>query len=99
MLHDGEIFPFTLHETSLTCFASMKASNTLLTHFSARYPNVAPRTQEKAHGTLALASDSMRLRIGDMWKMPIYAPAIEQALMTTFGTEDEDASMAIAASN
>ncbi|KAF8434881.1 hypothetical protein L210DRAFT_3552991 [Boletus edulis BED1] len=60
----------------------MKARNILLTHFSARYPNIPPSvTSEHNPGdpTLALAFDHANIRIGDMWKMNAYIKAIEQS--------------------
>jgi ribonuclease Z len=70
----------------------MGAKNTLLTHFSSRYPRVTPRTEAKAPSTLALAVDGARMRIGDMWKMPLYAPAMKQAI-SSGAAEDEDVSV------
>lgn len=61
----------------------MKAKNLLLTHFSARYPKVPPKTVEKVAGNLALALDGSDMRIGDLWKMAIYQPAIEHAIDET----------------
>ena len=64
-------------------FPRMKAKNLLLTHFSARYPRVPPKTVEKVAGNLALALDGADMRIGDLWKMAIYQPAIEHAVDET----------------
>jgi hypothetical protein len=68
----------------------MGARNTLLTHFSNRYPHVAPRSEAKAPGDLALAMDGTFLRIGDMWKMSMYAPVIKSALAAGHHTEEDD---------
>jgi ribonuclease Z len=67
----------------------MGARNTLLTHFSGRYPHVSPKTAATAHGAHALALDGLRLRIGDVWKMPLYEPAI-RALMSRGEDEDDE---------
>jgi len=62
----------------------MQAENILLTHFSARYPRMPmsgiprPSTHSK-EPILALAFDHANIAIGDMWKMNLYLPAIEQS--------------------
>jgi ribonuclease Z len=60
----------------------MKARNVLLTHFSARYPNIPPSV-ETGHTpgdpTVALAFDHANIKIGEMWKMNAYIKAIEQS--------------------
>jgi ribonuclease Z len=70
---------------------SMKAETILLTHFSARYPKLpsgtmAPPSTGKQRGhnpVIALAFDHANMRIGDMWKMGYYMPAIEQSFSDT----------------
>ena len=60
----------------------MKARNTLLTHFSARYPNIPPSVMTEHNPgdpTLALAFDHANIKIGEMWKMNAYIKAIEQS--------------------
>lgn len=60
----------------------MRARNILLTHFSARYPNVPPAVAtERRPGdpVVALAFDHADIRIGEMWKMNAYIKAIEQS--------------------
>jgi len=65
----------------------MKAQNILLTHFSARYPQMPPSGvptpnaygQSSKEPVLALAFDHAKIAIGDMWKMNLYLPAIEQS--------------------
>jgi ribonuclease Z len=58
----------------------MGARNTLLTHFSARYPRTSTRTEARAPGTLVLAIDGAFMRIGDMWKMPLYSNVIKRSI-------------------
>ncbi|GBE87655.1 hypothetical protein SCP_1103320 [Sparassis crispa] len=59
----------------------MNAENILLTHFSARYHMLlppTPDTQRHAQSpVIAMASDHSRVRIGDMWKLNTYLPAME----------------------
>lgn len=60
----------------------MKARNTLLTHFSARYPNIPPSVvteHNPGDPTLALALDHANIKIGEIWKMNAYIKAIEQS--------------------
>lgn len=60
----------------------MKARNILLTHFSARYPNVPPSVvTEHSPGdpTVALAFDHANIKISEMWKMNAYIKAIERS--------------------
>ncbi|EIW77124.1 hypothetical protein CONPUDRAFT_139171 [Coniophora puteana RWD-64-598 SS2] len=70
----------------------MNARNTLLTHFSARYPKMPPSVLGHAASTpvLALAFDHGTIRIGDMWKANAYLPAIEQSFVDTQAEEGED---------
>lgn len=66
----------------LTLFRRMKARNILLTHFSARYPNVPPSVVTERNAgdpTVALAFDHADIKIGEMWKMNAYIKAIEQS--------------------
>ncbi|KAM5533878.1 hypothetical protein V8D89_012418 [Ganoderma adspersum] len=59
----------------------MRAQKLLLTHFSARYPGMPPRQAEAAGGPLiGLAFDYSRIRLGDMWKLNTYLPAIQHTL-------------------
>ncbi|KAG8216533.1 hypothetical protein J3R82DRAFT_6675 [Butyriboletus roseoflavus] len=60
----------------------MKARNILLTHFSARYPNIPPSIvteHNPGDPTLALALDHANIKIGEMWKMNAYIKAIQQS--------------------
>ncbi|TBU28507.1 hypothetical protein BD311DRAFT_722416 [Dichomitus squalens] len=58
----------------------MRAQKILLTHFSARYPGMPPRQGETSGGPLiGLAFDYSRIRLGDMWKLNTYLPAIQHA--------------------
>lgn len=64
----------------------MKAENVLLTHFSARYPRMPPSgvptpnvQGESKEPILALAFDHASVPIGELWKMNLYLPAIEQS--------------------
>ena len=78
----------------------MRAQNVLLTHFSSRYPTL-PRylaSSTKGDGidhqpTVALAMDHACLRLGDLWKMATYFPAIEQNFrdIRDEGDEEEEA--------
>lgn len=64
----------------------MRAKHILLTHFSQRYPKVPPPSAPRESGLLAnekepviaLAFDHASIRIGSMWKMARYLPAIQQ---------------------
>jgi ribonuclease Z len=63
----------------------MRAQNVLLTHFSSRYPTMprylasSPERDGIEHQpTVALAMDHACIRLGDLWKMARYFPAIEQ---------------------
>lgn len=56
----------------------MRAQKILLTHFSARYPGMPPRLGDASDGPLiGLAFDYSRIRLGDMWKLNTYLPAIQ----------------------
>lgn len=72
----------------------MNACNILLTHFSARYPKFPPEFVVKEHRgsapIVAVAFDCSRFRIGDMWKLSMYMPAIEQCFMETKEEEGEE---------
>lgn len=73
---------FVVKATLFTLVHRMKARNILLTHFSARYPNIPPSvTAEHNPGdpTLALAFDHANIKISEMWKMNVYIKAIEQS--------------------
>ncbi|KAI0305153.1 hypothetical protein B0F90DRAFT_1701754 [Multifurca ochricompacta] len=73
----------------------MRAQNVLLTHFSSRYPTM-PRYTTCTRGdfandkpTIALAMDHACIRVGDLWKMAAYFPAIEQSFKD-IGDEGEE---------
>lgn len=71
----------------------MKARNILLTHFSARYPNIPPSVvagHNPGDSTLALAFDHANIKIGEMWKMNAYFKAIQQSFTDL---EDENDTM------
>ncbi|KAI0292916.1 hypothetical protein BC826DRAFT_1017511 [Russula brevipes] len=74
----------------------MRAQNVLLTHFSSRYPTM-PRYFASASTdggpTVGLAMDHACMRIGDLWKMATYIPAIEQSFrdIPDEGDEEEEA--------
>ncbi|KAG2011926.1 3' tRNA processing endoribonuclease, variant 2 [Coprinopsis cinerea AmutBmut pab1-1] len=84
----------------------MNARTILLTHFSARHPKIpmsvmdissdptTPTTTRqgfhKTEPTIALAFDQSCLRIGDMWKMKHYLPALEQNEKDTVAIDGED---------
>lgn len=75
----------------------MHAENILLTHFSARYPQMPPSgvPEPSTMGSakepiLALAFDNADITIRDMWKMNFYLPAIEQSFEDTEELEDND---------
>ncbi|KAI0746847.1 beta-lactamase-like protein [Daedaleopsis nitida] len=68
----------------------MRAQKLLLTHFSARYPGMPPRQGDgDASGgpLIGLAFDYSRIRLGDMWKLNAYLPAIQHTF-DEFGDED-----------
>ncbi|KAI0635238.1 beta-lactamase-like protein [Trametes polyzona] len=61
----------------------MKAQKLLLTHFSARYPGMPPRQDDgrearRDEPLVGLAFDFARIRLGDMWKLNAYLPAIQR---------------------
>lgn len=73
---------FAVKAALLTLVHRMKARNILLTHFSARYPNIPPSVETEHNPgdpTLALAFDHANIKIGEMWKMNAYIKAIEQS--------------------
>jgi ribonuclease Z len=75
----------------------MNAENVLLTHFSARYPRMPPSGiptastygETSREPILALAFDHANIAIGDMWKMNLYLPAIEQNFRDIADGDDE----------
>jgi ribonuclease Z len=75
----------------------MNAENVLLTHFSARYPKMPPsgiptvstHDETSSEPVLALAFDHANIAIGDMWKMNLYLPAIEQSFRDIADGDDE----------
>ncbi len=78
----------------------MRAQNVLLTHFSSRYPTMpryfasSPKGDDNEHRpTVALAMDHARIRVGDLWKMAVYFPAIQQSFrdIQDEGDEEEEA--------
>lgn len=74
----------------------MNAENILLTHFSARYPQMPPSSLPRALARgdsrrdpfLGLAFDNTDIKIGNVWKMNAYLQAIEQSFLET--TEEGD---------
>jgi ribonuclease Z len=79
----------------------MRAQNVLLTHFSSRYPTLpryfaSPRVGDISHEpTIALAMDHACIRVGDVWKMATYLPAIEQSFkdITDEGDDEEETAL------
>ncbi|OSX63293.1 hypothetical protein POSPLADRAFT_1045665 [Postia placenta MAD-698-R-SB12] len=70
----------------------MDAQNILLTHFSARFPKMLPVKTGPPSGrgrTLALALDHTRVKIGDLWKLDAYLPAIECNFADTVAEEGD----------
>lgn len=76
----------------------MKAENILLTHFSARYPQMPPSGVPQPYGRdnssrepfLALAFDNADIKIGEVWKMNMYLQAIEQSFLDTVEEGDDE---------
>ncbi|TFK47540.1 hypothetical protein OE88DRAFT_1665716 [Heliocybe sulcata] len=69
----------------------MNAENILLTHFSARYPELSTSlTVETTRPTIGVACDHARIRIGDMWKLNAYLPAIQGSLEEVEEEVDDD---------
>lgn len=76
--------------------SSMKADVTLLNHFSARYPKMPPSLVDvdrldPAAPVIAVAFDHARMRLGDMWKLNHYLPALERNFSETVEEGDEEA--------
>ncbi|KAH9990962.1 hypothetical protein BJV74DRAFT_920412 [Russula compacta] len=83
----------------------MRAQNVLLTHFSSRYPTMPryfasfPKRDGTNHEpTIALAMDHACIRVGDLWKMATYFPAIEQSFRDIAEEGDEEEAMLMQAS-
>lgn len=70
----------------------MNAKHVFLTHFSLRYPKMPHRAHEHSERPLALAFDGACIRIGDIWKLEAYLPAIEQHYSSQ---EDEEVAVAV----
>ncbi|KAI0251929.1 hypothetical protein BJV78DRAFT_1207788 [Lactifluus subvellereus] len=66
----------------------MRAQNVLMTHFSSRYPTMPP-----------LAMDHACIRVGDLWKMATYFPAIEQSFRDIADEGDEEEEVALIRAN
>jgi ribonuclease Z len=62
-----------------------------------RYFASASRDDTDGEPTVALAMDHARIRIGDLWKMANYIPAIEQSFrdIPDEGDEEEEEAMII----
>ncbi|KAH9174677.1 hypothetical protein EDB89DRAFT_1949681 [Lactarius sanguifluus] len=81
----------------------MRAQNVLLTHFSSRYPTMPryrgspKRSDADFKPKVALAMDLSCIRVGDLWKMSTYIPAIAQNFqdIAAEGDEDEDEEAAL----
>jgi ribonuclease Z len=79
----------------------MRAQNVLLTHFSSRYPTMPryfaspKRDDADDQPTVALAMDHACIRVGDIWKMATYIPAIAQSFedIADEGDEEEEAAL------
>ena len=85
------------HNVLLTNGCRMRAQNVLLTHFSSRYPTMpryfasSPKEDCTDHQpTIALAMDHACIRVGDLWKMAVYFPAIEQSFKDIADEGDEE---------
>jgi ribonuclease Z len=83
--------------TLLTNKCRMRAQNVLLTHFSSRYPTMpryfasSPERDGTDHQpTIAMAMDHACIRVGDLWKMAAYLPAIEQSFRDIADEGDEE---------
>ncbi|VDB95582.1 unnamed protein product [Peniophora sp. CBMAI 1063] len=82
----------------------MNARHTILTHFSTRYPDMPaylaePHVGEGEGTNVALAFDHARMRVGDLWKMPLYLRAIEKSFKDTAEPEDEEEEKELLAAN
>ena len=84
----------------------MRATTVLLTHFSQRYPKAVSLTLQPPSPTsspstkefydnqvLALGLDLVKLKIGEMWKMKYFQPAIEAMYATLPDAEDAEGEM------
>lgn len=69
----------------------MGAQNILLTHFSNRFPKTPQFVTGSGDSlpTVAVAFDNSPIRIGDMWKLAYYLPAIERSFMDSEDPADE----------
>ncbi|KZV65463.1 Metallo-hydrolase/oxidoreductase [Peniophora sp. CONT] len=81
----------------------MNARHTILTHFSTRYPDMpsylAEASVDNDGPNVALAFDHARMRVGDLWKMPLYLRAIEKSFQDTAEPEDEEEEKELLAAN
>ena len=79
----------------------MRAQNVLLTHFSTRYPTMpryfaSPKRDEGDDKlTVALSMDHACIRVGDLWKMATYIPAIAQSFEDIADEGDEEEETAL----
>jgi ribonuclease Z len=74
----------------------MNAEHVLLTHFSARYPNMPlsvtkppKQDSDRERPTVGLAFDHANIRLGGFWKLNMYLPAIQQSFHEIAEDEDE----------
>ncbi|KAF7309493.1 hypothetical protein MIND_00320100 [Mycena indigotica] len=80
----------------------MGAENILLTHFSARYPRLPPKSRGgidpsningwpgKREPVVALAFDHLHLTLGTVSRLAMYLPVIQQAFAETLEEDDEE---------
>ncbi|GAA5982370.1 hypothetical protein JCM5350_006161, partial [Sporobolomyces pararoseus] len=96
LIHEATIedeLPEVAHAKGHSTFAQaidiavrMKAQHLLLTHFSARYPKLPPKSSspsssESSHQPIiATAFDLMTLKLSDFWKMEQYREALDALL-------------------
>jgi ribonuclease Z len=86
-----------MHSTigeAISVGARMDASHIVLTHFSARHPKAAPRSEKIHRGTITYALDHAHLRVGDLWKSARYLPAVK-ATLAAVADEDEEEEAAV----
>jgi ribonuclease Z len=86
---------------NLSPFFRMKARNILLNHFSQRYPKIpklpAPSPDEEGtvRPVISISFDLMSVKLGEMWKMAHYMPAISELFAESEAEEGDNSAEAV----